>query len=394
MTRRKRGTSNSPTPKNQANVKKVKSNSQATLPIPSSSQQQSTQQQPTQAAHSSQVPASKPVKPIFVNESLQVVRNVLLSLQFSSRPLCKVRGPKSTQVSCFDINDKKKLIEKFKLQSIGFHTFSEPSEKLRCFVLKGFYNASCDELLNVLKSSSVPAIKVSDLIRKDDFVIFLVHFADVINVNFLNHNYHVIDDIVVKWENLKRSSNKVTQCFNCQKYGHSSLSCGYPPRCVKCDISHPKGACTRTSREGDPKCCNCGGNHSANHRKCPVYIQHLEKIKSRPSKSQVTVHQSSPSLTSSQQFPALSQSSGSGQNPHIFNSVSFSQKVKDSSQVNNIFTKLSHAQNKLSSLPQINETIDIFVKMVDELSLCNDHKGRLLILTKYSIQDSLPRNGN
>jgi PAX-interacting protein 1 len=395
MPKGKRKKSVSPVPKVQDPAKKAKQDPQNNMSIPTPPKQQSTQPQISQASNPSQAQLCKPVKPIFVDSSLQIVRNLLVQIQFSIRPLCKVRGANSTQVSCFDINDKKILIEKLKSQSIGFHTFTEPSEKHRCFVLKGFFHTSCNELLDILQSSGVPAIKVTDLIRKDDFVFYLVHFADNVNINSLNHNHHTIDYVIVKWENLKRSSNKVTQCFNCQKFGHSSLNCGFPSRCVKCDGTHAKGSCPRTTREGDPKCVNCGGNHSANHRGCPVFKQHLERQKARPSRNQVPVHRSPASVPPIHQFPALSQSSPDpGPSFSRINSVSFAQKVKESDHNKDIFTKLSQAQNKLSSIPFINDTIDLFIKMVDELSLCNDHKDRLNILTKYSIQDPLIHNGN
>lgn len=395
MPKGKRKKSVSPVPKTQDPVKKVKQDSQINLSIPTPPKQQSNQQLTSQATSSSQAQSCKPVKPIFVDTSLQIVRNVLVQIQFSTQPLCKVRGANSTQVSCFDINDKKKLIDKLKSQTIGFHTFTEPSEKHRCFVLKGFYHTSCNELLDILKSSGVPAVKVSDLTRKDDYVFFLVHFTDNVNVNFLNHNHHTIDYVIVKWENLKRSINKVTQCFNCQKFGHSSLNCGFPSRCVKCDGSHAKGSCPRTTREGDPKCVNCVGNHSANHRGCPVFKQHVERQKARPIRNQVPSHRSLAMVPSIQQFPVLSHSPPDpGHSSRGINSVSFAQKVKDSDQNNNIFMKLSQAQKKLNSITLIDETIELFVKMVDELSLCNDHKGRLTILTKYSIHDSLIHNGN
>ena len=93
----------------------------------------------------------------------------------------------------------------------------------------------------------------------------------------LNHNHKIIDGTGVKWVLLQKSNKKVAQCFRCQNWGHMSANCGLPARCVKCSDSHNHGSCPRVSRDGDAKCVNCNGDHTANFRGCPVYADHLKK---------------------------------------------------------------------------------------------------------------------
>jgi hypothetical protein len=337
--------------------------------------------------------SNKPVKPIFINENIQVVRNVLTNLQFMTRPVYKVRSAKSTQVSCFSLQDKKMLINKLQSQQIPFHSFTDPSEKSRCFVLKGFYSTHREDLMTILSSNNVPALKVTDFIRKEDFVMYIVHFDSSINVNFLSHNHRIIDGIAVKWEPLKKTENRITQCYNCQRWGHSSINCGYPTRCVKCVAAHAKGSCSRTNREGEPECCNCGGSHAANHRGCPIFIKHCDRLKSRPRKiSPVPANFNSPRVDNTNQFPVLSQTSSLPGNI-VSNRVSFSQKVKESHN-NSMFLKLSQAQEKLRAVPMINETIERFVQMVDEISSCSDPSDHFNILMKYSFPNYSFDNGN
>jgi hypothetical protein len=314
--------------------------------------------------------------------------------------LFKVRGSSSTQVLCHSVDDKKKLIAKLQSEQIGYHTFTDPVDKPNYFLLKGFYHATCEETLATLKASAVPAIKVTDFIRKDSYILYLVHFDKSVNVNVLNHSHKYVDGIVVKWDVLRRSNKKPTQCYKCQEWGHSSFGCGLPPRCVKCSESHDIGSCPRTTREGDPKCCNCGGPHSSNHRGCPSYKQHLEKLKARPKKSVTSaIHHSPASLSSLSHFPRLgthqqAPATTSSQSSST-QSVSFAQTLSNSSssQSNDVFVKLTQAQAKLNSLPNIAETVDIFVCMVDELSACNDQKGQISILLKYSTSISF-NNGS
>jgi hypothetical protein len=331
---------------------------------------------------------------VFVNVGLQVIRNVLQSVQFSSKPLLKVRGSNSTQVLCSTVGDKKNLIRKLQSELIGFHTFTDPVDKPNYFILKGFYQATCEEVKSLLQSAAVPASKVTYFIRNDNYVMYLVHFDKTVNVNLLNHSHKLVDGIVVKWDVLRKSNKKVTQCFKCQQWGHSSINCGYTPKCVKCSESHAVGSCPRTTRDGDPSCCNCGGAHSSNHRGCPMYKKHLEKIQARSKKQSAANSRRDPApLFSSSDFPQLSSHKSTASTSSHVNtpnndiasqSVSFSRILNESNNSFNAFTKLSQAQAKLNSLPNINETIDIFVKMVDELYACNDQSGHLKILLKYT----------
>lgn len=353
---------------------------------------------PTPIPHTiTQDPApEKTVKPVFVNAGILVIRNVIQKLKFAAKPLLKVRGNASTQVLCYSIDDKKILIAKLRSEQIGFHTFTDASDKPTYFLLKGFYHASCAELLSTLQASKVPATKVTDFIRNDNYVIYLVHVDKAVNVNMLNHSYKHVDGIVVRWDVLRKSNKKITQCFKCQSWGHSADNCGYIPRCVKCSDSHAKGECPRTTRVGDPTCCNCGGPHASNHRGCPAYKQHLEKIKSRAKKPSTVPHRNPVPLNSSSHFPSLdtqqSRPSSIVDNPS--QSVSFARILSDSNSSVNSFAKLSQAQAKLNSIPNINETINVFVKMVDELSLCTDQSSQLNILLKYTTSFSLSNNGS
>ena len=60
------------------------------------------------------------------------------------------------------------------------------------------------------------------------------------------------------------------QCFRCQRFGHSALTCNSAPRCVACGGAHGVKDCNHT---GAPRCCNCGGAHTANYGGCPKMKQ-------------------------------------------------------------------------------------------------------------------------
>ncbi|GBP94375.1 Nucleic-acid-binding protein from transposon X-element [Eumeta japonica] len=60
------------------------------------------------------------------------------------------------------------------------------------------------------------------------------------------------------------------QCHRCQTFGHSSVNCHRPQRCVRRGEGHIAADCTRPRDQG-PTCANCQGPHPASDRRCPVF---------------------------------------------------------------------------------------------------------------------------
>lgn len=73
------------------------------------------------------------------------------------------------------------------------------------------------------------------------------------------------------------SRREVSQCMNCQRYGHTKSFCYRKARCVKCAGEHSTDNCSRKERSNNVKCVLCGGNHSANYKGCTVY-KDLQRI--------------------------------------------------------------------------------------------------------------------
>ncbi|GFX15987.1 nucleic-acid-binding protein from transposon X-element [Trichonephila clavipes] len=70
--------------------------------------------------------------------------------------------------------------------------------------------------------------------------------------------------------------NKVSQCWRCQGWFHSSEVCHLPPRCVKCVGPHAAKDCT-LEFEAPMRCANCSGAHAANWSRCPKHPSNAKK---------------------------------------------------------------------------------------------------------------------
>lgn len=67
-------------------------------------------------------------------------------------------------------------------------------------------------------------------------------------------------------------SNRLTQCFNCQRFGHSSLHCGFTPKYLKCVVSYKVNEYPKTPEE-EPEGTNYEGSHTEKFKKFPTIIQ-------------------------------------------------------------------------------------------------------------------------
>jgi hypothetical protein len=73
--------------------------------------------------------------------------------------------------------------------------------------------------------------------------------------------------------------DKPLQCFKCQGFGHGSRQCGGKEVCVICAGPHALKDCPKT--EGQVKCVNCGGAHTASYGGCILMKTafQLEKVR-------------------------------------------------------------------------------------------------------------------
>lgn len=65
---------------------------------------------------------------------------------------------------------------------------------------------------------------------------------------------------------------KPMRCYNCQRFGHTAITCKGRRRCARCGEDHEYGHCNHEQ----PKCCNCGGSHSVAYGGCEVMRREME----------------------------------------------------------------------------------------------------------------------
>jgi len=112
-------------------------------------------------------------------------------------------------------------------------------------------------------------------------------------------------------------SYQITQCFQCQRYGHTTKQCPNPARCGHCAQAHNTREC---AKQDTPSCPNCRENHPSWHKKCPRRTKQIEKARNARNTLPKTYIQPEAPARTREHFPPLqhSQTTGStrAQPPH------------------------------------------------------------------------------
>lgn len=103
----------------------------------------------------------------------------------------------------------------------------------------------------------------------------------------------------VRWEKQVSRKVSVTQCYNCQIFGHIAKNCFWKAKCGMCAGAHNTRECI-VDNKNQYKCANCDGNHMASSETCDVYTHIASSRKSKErgtdsrngfsSNSRVSVH--------------------------------------------------------------------------------------------------------
>lgn len=196
------------------------------------------------------------------------------------------RGTISIYTSTHD--DFKLVQEKLKNKLYEFHTFSPKEDRVKRLVIKGI---SCEytptEVEDELKKLGLDTLKVSNMFKAKNTPsnMFLVNFPKSVQLNSVmkSSKFQYICYQKVQWCKYSPTINNSVQCYRCQRFGHSSSNCNYQQRCIKCTTIHEYGKCPKTD-EDKPKCTNCQGEHPANYRQCPNFVNYVSKIELNKSK--------------------------------------------------------------------------------------------------------------
>ena len=195
--------------------------------------------------------------------------NRFIETKFKSKVCIKV-GSEYNSIKPKTLQDRQALLDELKNSEIEHYTYQLSAQKPRKVVAKYIpTDVTEEDIIEDLARQGIEIIKVARITNRHNEKTSIVQItADKTQLDRL-YSITKIYNIFVKIETYRRKSGP-TQCFNCQRVGHSSYTCGMQAKCVKCGQEHHTKDCTKTT-EQKPKCANCQGEHTANYRGCPTH---------------------------------------------------------------------------------------------------------------------------
>lgn len=331
------------------------------------------------AVESSQ-PLEKPCPPIIITQPLkntksfhETVKNWCTNVRFRC-------VNDQQQILTYKSDDYKNVQTKLKSSGIHYITFTPPSEKQKRVVMKGISGDYEEkDVLEDLKTQSQDVLNVTRMKSKRNgqltelnmFLVSLKPTASVAkfakSVQFCCHHKITLEHFV------KPISQRGTQCYNCQQYGHVSRNCGQPYKCVKCDQNHQYGQCQKME-EAPPVCANCHGPHTASFRGCPEAKKYLNKINPK------ITFTAKNSTNNNQRYSGTSQ-------VRRRQSVTYSSIVKDASNSNQQHSGTYHARSRTGKNGSESENKNPLFSFNDEIQKLF---GQNLLTVMKKISDFMP----
>lgn len=183
----------------------------------------------------------------------------------------------NTKVFVTSNKDYDMLINNLKDNKVEYFSLTKQENKTKKLVLKAPPSWDSNQIKDHLEHEGNTIKEVIPLKGKNQFSrSYLITVPQNQRINEIR-SIKVIDHCRVQWEPYLKKRN-YTQCYRCQRFGHSQSNCNMTPRCVKCTGYHYYKDCVVKKTENTvPYCHNCKGQHTANYTKCPTLIEYLEK---------------------------------------------------------------------------------------------------------------------
>lgn len=292
----------------------------------------------------------KPLQPKQVNTLMNEIKNI-------SKATTLKYAAEAITVHTSETTDYTTTLNHLKAKRYSYHTYTQKDQKDKKFVIKGLPKLPVEHITESLIAQNIMPKKISLMKKPKDkpnqpplYFMSLNSEADVAAV----YKVKAVCSIIIKWERY-HNPKKGTQCYNCQCYGHGTVNCFNPSRCVKCAGSHKTEECKKTSGE-PPKCANYGKDHPANYSQCEVYLDYLKNNENRRQKSTTKKTQQrripEPPTLEEQNFPRLFSKNVSNTNIQQsteFHPAATTSNISNNSKFNLSYSNISQTKDKITN---------------------------------------------
>ncbi|KAL4096494.1 hypothetical protein QTP88_021439 [Uroleucon formosanum] len=228
----------------------------------------------------------QPPPPIFMKGVLDFPNfcSVLIELIGVDNFFCKAAGNR-LKIQTANPESYRVLIRYLKENEAEYHTYQLREDKPLRVVIRHIHPSTPTDLIkSELETRLFEVRQVINVLHKITKSPLPLFFVDLESTAHSNEIYQLSSLLHTKIKVEEPFKPKViSQCTNCQEYGHTKTYCGYHSRCVRCGAQHQSSSCSNP-RSDPPKCALCSGSHPASYKGCSVY-RDLQRGKKQTSKS-------------------------------------------------------------------------------------------------------------
>ncbi|KAL4096527.1 hypothetical protein QTP88_021466 [Uroleucon formosanum] len=236
----------------------------------------------------------KPPPPVFVKgvADFPELCKKLIEIIGVDNFVCKASADK-LKIQTSNSDSYRTLVRYLKEEKAQYHTYQLREDKPLRIVIRNLHPSTpaetIKEELELLSFEVRQVINVLHKVNKNPLPLFFVDLEPTYNSSEIFHLSSLLHTKIKIEEPFKPKS--ISQCHNCQQYGHTKAYCGYQPRCVRCGLGHLSSVCPN-SRELPTKCALCSQNHPANYKGCTIYkeLQRRKKPSSSSNPRGTTLH--------------------------------------------------------------------------------------------------------
>jgi len=140
------------------------------------------------------------------------------------------------------------LIHYLKENNANYHTYQLAEDKPTRIVIRNLYPTTPIELIkSELETRLFEVRQVKNVLHKTTkhpLPLFFVYLEPTDHSNQIYKLYSLLRTKIKVEEPYK--PKLISQCQNCQDYGHTRAYCSYSARCIRCSAHHPSSECTKS----------------------------------------------------------------------------------------------------------------------------------------------------
>jgi hypothetical protein len=283
---------------------------------------------------------------------------------------------------------------------LSYYTFFPKSEKpIKAVIRHLLHDTPAEDISNSLNDLGFDVINVKQMTSKKpgpqgrtevNLPLFLVTLPRTEKSQQI-FKLNKICNIIIKVE-AYRAQSGLTQCYNCQQFGHVWANCRQPPRCLWCGRGHLHKECPEKQKEdSSPRCCNCtlkDGEqpHPSSYRGCSHAKEEISRRRSQNSsnKGQTGRLFSSKHVVPGQSFAAALRGD-TQQDPQVQRAQQ-AQNPEDRAQIQPTMQKTGQSVQapsvNSSSLDDMFKVATIVQQIMTELNGAVSEENKIVAITK------------